>query len=388
MDFFAVDIYRMKETVCKFAWSSVTSTMVNTFRPCCRFPFDDKNQYPTTDQVLLKGQQALNNAFMTDLRKDMLDGVKRSECSKCYVEEESGIKSMRQKGNEALSSECKSVEFENLEFLEISLDNLCNLECRMCESTFSTKLQQRDKFLQNNGFYIQPINVRYKTLEMMDKFDLTHLKAIKMLGGEPLISPNLLKFLDKIPYPHLVDLFIVTNATTIPNETVLEKFNQFKSVKFTFSIDGIYQFNDYQRVGSSFESSIGNSLFLSQMYQNNHSIHSVYSSLNIFGLNDSVEWFEKYMTLGLSIDIVSCNFLSPYNSPTWYAEAILDHISPTNSFKNYVSNLFDQYHNYQPEEWNKFLKFVKLTDDMYNTDIGKINPLLKNELDKLTVNVD
>jgi hypothetical protein len=79
-------------TICKFAWAGATSTMVNTFRPCCRFPFDENNQYPTTDQVILYGKQAFNNNFLTNLRKDMLEGIPRNECKKCYVEEKSNMK--------------------------------------------------------------------------------------------------------------------------------------------------------------------------------------------------------------------------------------------------------------------------------------------------------
>lgn len=365
-------------TLCKFAWSAATSTMIDTFRPCCRFPFDDNSQYPTTDEIIFKGQTAFDNNFLVQLRKDMLEGKTRNECRKCYIEERSNIISMRQKGNERFTASMKDYNFEKLEFLEISMDNLCNLECRMCNSRFSTKLKNRDKLLFENGLEEYFSNqVKFKTLEIMDALDLANLKMIKMLGGEPLISPNLLLFLNKIPHPENVDLLIITNSTTIPPNDVIDKLKTFKSVRFDFSIDGIFQYNDYQRVGSNFETLISNSLFLAQHFKQEHTIHAVFSSLNIFGLNASIEWFEKHMPFSLTVDIVSNNILSPFISPESYKEEILKSLKDSNSQKKYVTNLFNTIHKHNENKWNDFIKFCKLTDNLYGTDIGEINPILK-----------
>lgn len=373
-------------SLCKFAWSAVTSTMIDTFRPCCRFPLDQDNQYPTTDDILSKGQSAFNNKFLTTLRQDMLEGKLRSECSKCYVEEQSNVVSMRQKGNLQFTSLAIGTDFEKLEFLEISLDNLCNLECRMCSSRFSTKLNSRDKLLDQKGLVGYKSNtVKFKTLELMNVLDLQNLKMIKLLGGEPLISPNLIAFLDRIPNPKNVEILIITNSTTIPSQSILDKLKTFKSVKFDFSIDGIYQYNDYQRVGSNFETLVSNSLYLANYFPNQHSVHSVFSSLNIFGLDQSVSWFEKHLPFTLSIDIVSNNILSPFHSPDWYKNLILEKINDSNTFKPYVKNLFDSKHCYDPKKWNEFLHFCKITDNIYNTDITKINPFLAKAIQDVNV---
>jgi len=371
----------MTNTLCKFAWSGATSTIINTFRPCCRFPLDDNEQYPTTEQIISQGEVAFNNSFLIELRKDMLEGIPRNECKKCYVEEKSNMKSMRQKANELLSASATDVTFEKLEFLEISLDNLCNLECRMCSSRFSTKLQSRDVRLQENGITGYSANtVNYKTLELMDSLDLSHLRMIKLLGGEPLISPNLLKFLDKISNPQNVNLLIITNATTVPSNKVLEKLEQFKSVRFNFSIDGIYQYNDYQRVGSKFETIIGNVLYLSKISSEEHSVHSVYSSLNLLGLDASTKWFNENLPFRTTIDIVKNNILSPFIAPSWYMDEVLTSISDTNPHKKFVQNMFEQYHKFDEKQWLEFLKFVKLTDEMYQTDINTINPIIGKSL--------
>jgi organic radical activating enzyme len=382
-----MDEKQINQTFCKIAWAGMTSTMINTFRPCCRFPLDDKNQYPTTQQVLENKEDAFNNIFLTQLRQDMLNNVKRSECSKCYVEEISGIKSLRQKSNELLQTTASNVFFDKLEFLEISLDNLCNLECRMCSSKFSTKLRTRDHVLTRSGLHgFQVSSIQYKTLEIMDSLDLNNLKMVKLLGGEPLISPSLLKFLFKIPKPHNVELLIITNGTTIPSKDVIDKLREFKQVNFDFSVDGIYEYNDYQRVGSNFESIISNIKQLSNVFQGNHSIHSVYSTLNIFGLDKSTDWFRDNLNLRTSIDIVNNNILSPFHSPEWFVNKILSSIKETNPHKIYVENLFRQKHSFNDEKWNQLLRFVKITDNLYDTDISIINPSLSAQIENQDVN--
>jgi len=368
-------------TLCKFAWSGITSTMVNTFRPCCRFPLDKDKQYPTTDDILNQGPQAFNNAFLVELRKDMLAGTPRPECNKCYVEEQSDVVSMRQKGNSQFTSQATATEFEKLEFLEISLDNLCNLECRMCNSQFSTKLKARDEMLyQNNLIHYKPKSVQYKTLEIMDALNLSDLKMVKLLGGEPLISPNLILFLEKIPRPENVDLLIITNAHAVPPSFIIEKLKSFKSVRFDFSIDGIYHFNDYQRVGSNFENTISNALQLANHFPNSHSVHSVFSSLNIISFHTSITWFEKYLPFAISVDIVSNNITSPFHAPDWYKDLILEKIPTSNQYHSYVNNLFKERHKFDEVKWNQFLKFCKLTDHLYNTDIAKINNFLEKSV--------
>ena len=40
-------------------------------------------------------------------------------------------------------------KFDKVRYIEMSVDNVCNLECKMCDSKFSSKLQLRDKYLGN-----------------------------------------------------------------------------------------------------------------------------------------------------------------------------------------------------------------------------------------------
>ena len=102
---------------------------------------------------------------------------------------------MRQYNNEYFSNirieDCNE-NFSQVQYIEMSIDNICNLQCQMCNSKFSSKLINRDKLLGNTV---------YKKLEpsfrKFDSVDLSKLEKVKILGGEPFITPNFSKFIDR-----------------------------------------------------------------------------------------------------------------------------------------------------------------------------------------------
>ena len=91
---------------------------------------------------------------------------------------------------------------------------------------FSSKLQLRDKFL---GYEV------HKKLEpnfkKFDNTDLSKLVYVKLLGGEPFMTPNFIKFIDYLLErvdPTKVSIEIATNGTVVPSKEVIEKFFFFR----------------------------------------------------------------------------------------------------------------------------------------------------------------
>ena len=86
-------------------------------------------------------------------------------CLKCKKEEDMDNKSsMRQRLNKDFSG-------SNIEFVEISVSNQCNITCRMCGPKFSSKWAEIDK--------VEVPKQDYSTL--LDSIDLLHCKACKVL---------------------------------------------------------------------------------------------------------------------------------------------------------------------------------------------------------------
>ena len=74
-----------KDVWCSLPWVHACVRTDNNLRPCCRYKGDGDL---TFDDIEAKGTEAFNSPYWTKLRQDMLDGTPRSECVKCYTEEQ------------------------------------------------------------------------------------------------------------------------------------------------------------------------------------------------------------------------------------------------------------------------------------------------------------
>jgi sulfatase maturation enzyme AslB (radical SAM superfamily) len=77
--------------------------------------------------------------------------------------------------------------------------------------------------------------------------DLSTLRWVHFNGGEPLLSKTHLEFLQALPNKEQVHINYNTNATILPDQTLIDLWQQFKLVKIDFSIDDIEQRFEYQR---------------------------------------------------------------------------------------------------------------------------------------------
>jgi sulfatase maturation enzyme AslB (radical SAM superfamily) len=66
-------------------------------------------------------------------------------------------------------------------------------------------------------------------------------------GGEPLLSKTHVEFLQALPNKDQIYINYNTNATILPDQTLLDLWQQFKLVQIDFSIDDVEQRFEYQR---------------------------------------------------------------------------------------------------------------------------------------------
>ncbi len=91
--------------------------------------------------------QGWSNKELTKLRQDMLDGKRPDGCWKCWHDEDTGKKSMRQSVNESRLEphlDCITKTNKDLKPLQVKLlaGASCNLACRMCQSHVSSKVHK------------------------------------------------------------------------------------------------------------------------------------------------------------------------------------------------------------------------------------------------------
>jgi MoaA/NifB/PqqE/SkfB family radical SAM enzyme len=373
------------DTWCPLPWIHTCVRPDNVLKPCCRFQVDHaSNPAVNLDSIEEHGIDAMNHSYWTQLRKDMLAGVKRKECSKCHVQEETKLDdrgSMRQFLSKRFSSvitndDCKE-QFDSLRYIEMSIDNICNLQCKMCDSKFSSRLQLRDKFLGNTVH--KKLEPNFKKF---DNVDLSKLVYVKLLGGEPFMTPNFIKFIDYLLErvdPNNVSIEIATNGTVIPSKEVIEKLNQFNILYINVSLDSMDLSNDYQRHGSSYITIFNNTKLYETIFKNIHvSIHSVISILNANTLANTLDVLIGQHNYHVSVDFVrDPGHLSLLYAPTDFLNKILEINSSNNTAYKLIST-FIKSANYNKAIWQEFLNSIPTLDNFYNTDLKDYNMFLYN----------
>lgn len=223
---------------------------------------------------------------MDKIRQQMLDNFPVKGCEYCYEVESTGGSSLR---NASVRRYGIRTE-HSLEYMEISLSNLCNMKCRSCNSSLSTKWASDDRKLgrPSHGYMQAKLNdIPYESI-----------KYIRLIGGEPLLeSESIIEILSKIRSVGNISnltVDIATNLTILPSPEVHDLFSQCKSVFIQASLDSMGPLNDYIRHGSSWDEVSENLIKLIEMYGKNGAfVNTVVTVFNINRLDDLSDWIES-----------------------------------------------------------------------------------------------
>lgn len=373
------------DTWCVLPWIHQCVRPDNSLKPCCRFQNtrDETRIDITLDQLEQQGLSVMEDPNMVLLRQNMLNGIKSPGCTKCYDQEGDGTAtSLRTYINGRFSHVSKdacTAQFEKLRYIEMSIDNICNLQCKMCDSKFSTRLMNRDEFLGEEVFKKLEPNFR-----KFNNTDLSNLELVKILGGEPFMTPNFVKFIDYLierSDPTQITIEIATNGTVIPSYAVIEKLNKFKMLDIHVSLDAFDRSNDYQRYGSSYIDTFNNTKMYETIFQNvQTSFHTVVSLLNANTLANTVDVLTNQHGYHMSVDFVRYPYyLSLLYAPTDYVQWVLDK-NKTNNTAHKLISTFLNVNSYNEKHWQDFLYYTKKLDGYYNTRLEDYNVELHNFL--------
>ena len=217
--------------------------------PCCAFRWEN-----VPEDFNIQQPDIFNHPMMQDIRDKMLNDVLVEGCSKCYENERNTSNSNRihfiKKGSDYglnLDPYAKPA----LTYLDLALSNTCNNRCRMCNPELSTSWYSDAKAL---GMKI-PKGIIEQTTVLND-YDLSQLKYIKLIGGEPLMEQQ--KFIDVLKRCDRKNLTILltTNVTLVPNDELLSLMKECKETRINLSIDALGSLNDFLRKGSKWEKTI------------------------------------------------------------------------------------------------------------------------------------
>jgi hypothetical protein len=291
-----------------------SSTDVDMRKPGC-------NRKDNGELVNLKTDLAdayWNTYYMTNVRKQMLNGEKPRACKACYDEEALGYRSKRQWENEDWS---KKIDFAditntvdgdgtmpyNIQYIDMKLGNKCDLACITCNPADSTSwiplqkqleeigseelLKQRQwnkneaggyNWWKNNESYWNSVYANLPTL-----------RHIYIIGGEPVINSEFYAFVKHCVdsgHAEHIELRFNTNGHTEDPELV-KLFSHFEHVLVHLSMDGIEHKHEYIRYPSTWNKMQSVLYYWDNMPDNvTVDLDCTVNALNVLHLPDFVRW--------------------------------------------------------------------------------------------------
>lgn len=219
-------------------------------------------------------KEIFNNSQICRNRKDMLNGVRISDCSHCWNEEDAGGISQRINNTkqwlekkpdlvkliEEASCNDHKVSYDPI-YYDFRFGNMCNLKCRSCGSLNSIQINKEYDELQHKHWLFSETGERYNNLNdwyQTDTFknniysNLDKIEKIYITGGEPtLIEENyeLLRRLIEIDRAKNVSIMFNTNMTNLRDD-FYDLISQFKNAEIAISIEGVGGIQEYLRYPS------------------------------------------------------------------------------------------------------------------------------------------
>lgn len=338
---------KLNPTFCVLPWMHIQYKPSGQSKLCCRYDnikemnefydsektsvsLDNLSQlYKEKEQLVIQKtsvEDSFNSNYWDTARQYTIENKPISGCHKCYKEEQGQgeVATSMRLGSSILYNDGylhKKPKFTKpvVEFLEVGFGNYCNIACLSCNSTLSTTWH--DDEVKLNEIIDKPLKrLIFPKLDNL-KFELADsslktLKLIKFTGGEPMINPEFIKFIDNIcdnGFPEQVSLEIYTNCSYIPSPKLLTNLTRFKHVQLNLSIDAYGKANDYIRYGSKWAGD-GKKTVLSalefwiQQGLSNKNINVIMSStlslLNVFDIPQLMTWWmDKFKDAGNKIHI-------------------------------------------------------------------------------------
>jgi MoaA/NifB/PqqE/SkfB family radical SAM enzyme len=357
----------MSKVFCNIPWVEVHINADGTYHTCGAQPNKISNTLQGTFNNVHKMTipEWINSQHQCGARLNKLTGHSEPLCGMCYREETLGSNSKRV--NENLKSKIRSQEIhfqrdfvrspdypmfehslnnngltDNLKphSYHISLGNECNLACKMCDPTASSKIA----VLQSKaGEYIGPTHMNWTR----DDFAWNHvveyicgtenLKFVHIIGGEPLINPRFNDLIDRLLLAGKTDIYLgfTTNATIVDID-LIHKLNAFRHVDIGVSIEASGVLNERIRQGSRTNEVLDNIDVYLKYRKEAHvyvTLRAVPSALSVHTLDELYRW-----CISRQLDVLT-------NVLTWPEYQQIQHLP-----KNVKDRLLEQYSTWEYSE--------------------------------------
>jgi sulfatase maturation enzyme AslB (radical SAM superfamily) len=290
--------------------------------PCCVF-----RQEEVPDDLNVAHPDPFNHEYMNWLRQKMLNDEYVHGCKKCYEDEKHSARSMRTDlispwgGDFGLPSEEEGLgRVKKLTNIDLALSNVCNNKCRMCMPQLSTHWYSDAKKL---GMEIPKGVITNNTI--VDSYDLSDLRFIKVLGGEPMMEQaKLKKVLNKCTLENIT-ILLVTNVSILPDDELLDLLKQCKNVNIDLSIDSYGTLNEFLRKDSNWQNVYNNIQWYKEHFDNIN-VHSAISAYNVNKLHEIINFCVEQKLYHECVVVDGPQWMQPRNLPNEIKSWLLDYL--------------------------------------------------------------
>lgn len=283
------------------------------FWPCCmmgnKLPGDTytaaKDRLGIERVWELTPEEMFNHPRMQLLRDRILAGERDPACKVCWTLEDAGVISYRHASKSLLHSS----DAVSLDVIDLTISNVCNLRCRMCNPKASNLLMTDNKYFENNNLSerVEKITKSWilsaaTSAETSEQFEWLinnpgKIKSIKASGGETFYDSKVIELIKtyiKIDAAKDVTLQFITNGTMFDDELIL-LLNHFKENNHTISVDGCGKVYNYIRHLSDFDVLTEKIKFYINNIKNQNifPFACVVSAHNVLNIDAYIDWVQS-----------------------------------------------------------------------------------------------
>jgi len=354
---------------CSLLNTHICAVLPGYYKPCCQYVVYD-DIYKDVLLSEMSHKEYTQTPQFQRIKKDMETGWHKG-CEKCFLDEtQNGLTSLRQLANNRYSNS------NQIQFVEISLSNNCNLSCKMCNpwasSTWSD-LHKKNPAIQK---YFNNLEIDISIDKIFRDIDFSSVEKIKYLGGEPFITPQTRTLFDFLEENNSIGNIILqtnTNCTFYPKK-LISYLLKFKKVIIGLSVDGFDKSCEYSRTGSRWENICNVIEQWYDLYKNNQNIE-IYFSTTINAL--TVHDFQKISSYSEEKNLNIYPYVL-HNPKMLKLEALPPEYLKT--IKDSYNSKFLQNVVYDSRLFEKLKEFIKSTDTAQKIKIKDYIPELAKYL--------
>ena len=260
---------------CKLAWTHL-DFKPGGYAPCYRFKLYDGHKFGGVPDM-----PDVNSPEWIRVREQLSNDEWPEECVDCKIQEESGIRSYRQRSEDLHVSEPNYGETEvQVKDLQLKLNRACNYSCRHCTVASNSNFikvgkenPEIAKRLWDDHHFDHIIERHDHKIDIPTPEVINHLfenvlptvERIEFSGGEPFFHVEMYRFLERMIQDPNIDTSKITlvdntnrSLTKFKSYDICELWEHFKRADITVSMDGTTKLFNYFRQGGDYDQVIDN----------------------------------------------------------------------------------------------------------------------------------